>query len=50
MIYVWETLNQKIYEMTHSYSQYFKNIKACGLTREIIVLHVENAIVQKLWK
>ena len=37
MIYVWKTLNYKIYEMTPSYNQYSKKIKACGLTRETIM-------------
>ena len=36
--------------MNSSYSQYSKNIKACALPRETIVLQVENAILQKLWK
>ena len=41
MIYVWKTLNYKIYEMTPSYSQYSKKIKAYGFTRETIILQVE---------
>ena len=37
--------------MNPSYSQYSKNVKACATTfRETIVLQVENAILQKLWK
>ena len=41
MIYVWKTLNHKIYEMTPSYSQYSKKIKACASTRETIILQLE---------
>ena len=36
--------------MNPSYSQHSKNIKACALPRETIVLQVENSILQKLWK
>ena len=37
--------------MNSSYSQYSKNGKACPTSlREAIVLQVENAILQKLWK
>ena len=51
MIYVEKTLNHKIYEINPSYSQYSKNVKACATSfRETIVLQVENAILQKLWK
>ena len=41
MIDVWKTLNYKIDEITPSYTQYSKKIKACGLTRETIILQVE---------
>ena len=50
MIYVWKTLNYKIYEMTTSYTQYSKKIKACCLTRKTIILQVEQDIIHKLWK
>ena len=33
-IYVWKTLNDKIYEIGPSYTQYSKKIKACGLTKK----------------
>ena len=41
MIDVWKTLNYKIDEITLSYTQYSKKIKAGGLTREAIILQVE---------
>ena len=50
MIYVCKTLKHKMYEMTPSYSQNSNTIKASALTRETIVLQVENAIIQKLGK
>ena len=42
MIDVWKTLNYKIDEITPSYTQYSKKIKACGLTRETIILQLRD--------